>query len=254
MRSPALELSVAYAHVRNGDCQQRCSTSVAGRATGVRPVRIAVVIVVLALSGLTAVGIGSGASSRQRTVPCSETIDITRFPYLGSNRPQERYRLVLGVISAPRAFFRQVVFGNGYANWPYFFKAGMVIRGGGKGVVVSVPRAWRNRGGHRMGQRRQRRFRHASLRRLPRLPNKGPRVRGRLLSPFRARLSAVGVPRGTPRCDGEIRSRSALQLVARVTGSIGAAAREETDLPAPISSSLACCRPRPRGGTPARAR
>jgi hypothetical protein len=146
LRSPALELSVAYAHVRNGDCQQRCSTSVAGRATGVRPVRIAVVIVVLALSGLTAVGIGSGASSRQRTVPCSETIDITRFPYLGSNRPQERYRLVLGVISAPRAFFRQVVFGNGYANWPYFFKAGMVIRGGGKGVVVSVPRAWRNRG------------------------------------------------------------------------------------------------------------
>jgi hypothetical protein len=105
-----------------------------------------VVIVVLALIGLTAVGIGSGASSRQRTVPCSETIDITRFPYLGSNKPQERYRLVLGVISAPRPFFRQVVFGNGYESWPYFFKAGMVIRGGAKGVVVSVPQAWRNRG------------------------------------------------------------------------------------------------------------
>jgi hypothetical protein len=88
----------------------------------------------------------SAVETRARTVPCSETIDITRFPYLGSNKPQERYRLVLGVISAPRAFHRQIVRGNGIPGWPYFFKAGMVIRGGAKTVVVSVPQAWRNRG------------------------------------------------------------------------------------------------------------
>ena len=83
--------------------------------------------------------------TRARTVPCNESIAGTRFPYLGSNNPQERYRLVLGVVSAPRAFHRQIVRGNGIPGWPYFFKAGLVIRSGAKEVTVSVPRAWRDR-------------------------------------------------------------------------------------------------------------
>jgi hypothetical protein len=110
----------------------------------VRFVRIAVVIVVLALSGLTAVGIGSAASTRRRIVPCSESIDGTKFPYIGSNVPAQRYRLVLGTVSVPPAYHSQLV-RNGTDPWFYFFKAGLVIRASGQSVLVTVPRAWRDR-------------------------------------------------------------------------------------------------------------
>jgi hypothetical protein len=69
--------------------------------------------------------------------------------------------------------------------------------------------------GHRMGQWRQRRLRQDSFHRLPRLPNKGLRLRGRLLSALRSGLSATGVPRRTRRGDHEIRSRSPLLLAMR---------------------------------------
>jgi hypothetical protein len=87
----------------------------------------------------------SVVETRARTVPCSESIAGTRFPYLGSSNPRERDRLVLGVVSAPRAFLRQIVRGNGIPGWPYFFKSGLVIRSDANEVIVSVPRAWRDR-------------------------------------------------------------------------------------------------------------
>lgn len=86
----------------------------------------------------------SSAITRTRTVPCSESIAGTRFPYLGSNKPKDRYRLVLGVISVPPAYHQQIV-RNGTEPWLYFFKAGLIIRANGQSVVVTVPQDWRNR-------------------------------------------------------------------------------------------------------------
>ena len=65
-------------------------------------------------------------------------------PYVGSNRPKDRYRLLLGVISVPPAYREQIV-RNGTEPWHYFFKAGLVIRATGQSVVVTVPSAWRDR-------------------------------------------------------------------------------------------------------------
>jgi len=84
------------------------------------------------------------APDKSRTVPCSESIDGTKFPYIGSNKPKGRYRLALGVLSVPPAYREQIV-RNGTEPWPYCFKAGLVIRATGRSVVVTVPRAWRNR-------------------------------------------------------------------------------------------------------------
>jgi hypothetical protein len=111
--------------------------------------RILLAIFTLAL-GVAAAHSGAAAPStsspptRTRTVPCSESIDGTRFPYVGSNKPKDRYRLVLGVISVPPAFHQQIV-RNGTEPWLYFFKAGLIIRTSGQSVVATVPKAWRHR-------------------------------------------------------------------------------------------------------------
>ncbi len=102
--------------------------------------RIAAVIVALALGGgLT--GVAARASSPpSRTVPCGENILLghkLKFPYGGG------YRLVLGVVSVPPAYLRQVV-RSGNQSWPYWRKAGLVLRAGST-VGVSVPKAWRER-------------------------------------------------------------------------------------------------------------
>jgi hypothetical protein len=102
---------------------------------------LAVLILVSAIAAATA---GAATPSRVRTVSCSESIDGTRFPYVGGLRAKDRYRLVLGVVSVPPAYRAQIVH-NGSRSWPYFFKAGLVIRASGQSVVVSVPPAWRDR-------------------------------------------------------------------------------------------------------------
>jgi hypothetical protein len=101
-------------------------------------------VAVLFLAAGLAAAAASPASARHRVVPCHESIDGTRFPYVGGFRPADRYRLVLGAVSVPPAFHRQIV-RNGDRSWPYFFKAGLVVRSGGESVVVTVPRAWRDR-------------------------------------------------------------------------------------------------------------
>jgi hypothetical protein len=54
------------------------------------------------------------------------------------------YRVVLGVVSVPPAFLEQIV-SSGNRQWPYWRKAGLVVRAGAPPVTVSVPRAWRTR-------------------------------------------------------------------------------------------------------------
>ena len=81
----------------------------------------------------------AAAPAPQRTVPCSEAIDSTRFPYAASG-----YRTVLGAVSVPPAYLTQIV-SNDDARWPWWRKAGLVVRNDGRPVTISVPPAWRGR-------------------------------------------------------------------------------------------------------------
>ena len=79
-----------------------------------------------------------------RTVPCTEAIDRTPFPYLGNRQPEHRYRLVLGVVAVPPAYMAQVV-ATGERPWSYWRKQGIVVRASGQSVSITVPAAWRKR-------------------------------------------------------------------------------------------------------------
>jgi hypothetical protein len=70
-------------------------------------------------------------------VPCRESIDSTKFPYVS-------YRVVLGAVSVPPAYLQQVV-PTGEKPWAYWRKAGLVVRASGEAVTLSVPRAWQGR-------------------------------------------------------------------------------------------------------------
>lgn len=78
------------------------------------------------------------------SVPCSEIIDSTVFPYLGSSRTQDRYRLFLDAVSVPPAYLEQVV-ATHEQPWRYWRKAGLVVRANGVSVTLSVPKTWRRR-------------------------------------------------------------------------------------------------------------
>jgi hypothetical protein len=54
------------------------------------------------------------------------------------------YRVVLGVVSVPPAYEPQVV-RSLRRSWPFWRKAGLVVRGDAGPVLVSVPKAWRTR-------------------------------------------------------------------------------------------------------------
>jgi hypothetical protein len=116
---------------------------------------------------------GSAAPPAARTVPCRESIDSTRFPYVGGRRPRDRYRDVLGVVSVPPAFLAQVV-PTGKTPWAYWRKAGLVVRaGGGPPVSISVAARWRNRAGIAWGYGTGGVFRSLRITRCP-----GPVARG----------------------------------------------------------------------------
>jgi hypothetical protein len=111
----------------------------------VRRIGIAVVIVAmgLAAAGLTARG---SSTAPGRTVPCSESIDGTKFPYVGNRDPKYRYRLVLGAVSVPPAVLDRA-YPTGTRPWTHFSKAGLVVRASGVSVTVTVPKQWRSRAG-----------------------------------------------------------------------------------------------------------
>jgi hypothetical protein len=96
---------------------------------------------------LAAVAAASPSSPFHRasvSVPCSEIIDQTTWPYLGSRNPRYRYRPVLAAVSVPPAYISQVIHLRDGA-WPYWSKAGLVVRASRGPVTVSVPLAWRTR-------------------------------------------------------------------------------------------------------------
>jgi len=110
--------------------------------------RLRVAIICAALGLVCGAGVMASAVSPTpgRTVPCRESIDGTKFPYVGSSRPRHRYRLVLGAVSVPPAYLAQVV-PTGETPWAYWRKAGLVVRAGGHAISISVPPAWRGRAG-----------------------------------------------------------------------------------------------------------
>jgi hypothetical protein len=114
--------------------------------TRMRSERGLLIVAVMGLVATTSATAESKERLRTRTVPCREIIGGTRFPYLGGYQPQFRYRLVLRVVSAPPAFMEQV-YGTRNRQWPYFRKQGLVVRGSGESVTITVPRAWRMKAG-----------------------------------------------------------------------------------------------------------
>jgi hypothetical protein len=98
--------------------------------------RIAAVAVPLALAA------GFGARATPLGAPPSVRCDSIILR-LGSGHAGG-YRVVLGVVSVPPAYLRQVV-PTRSRPWAFWRKAGLAVRGGSRPVSVSVPKAWRNR-------------------------------------------------------------------------------------------------------------
>jgi hypothetical protein len=84
------------------------------------------------------VGQAVARSTSAPTVPCGEVIGQAKTGRDGG------YRVVLGVVSVPPARLTQVVETH-TKKWPYWRKAGLVVRASAKPVRVSVPSAWRKR-------------------------------------------------------------------------------------------------------------
>jgi hypothetical protein len=101
--------------------------------------RIAAVIVVLVVAGLTGVVARSSGSPPPSTVACDEVIMHEKFPSRSGG-----YRLVLGVVSVPPAFLPDV-YPTGRRPWAYWRKAGVVVRADRGPVLVSVAETWRSR-------------------------------------------------------------------------------------------------------------
>jgi len=74
----------------------------------------------------------------QRTVPCGEIIGHTKFPHAVSG-----YRTVLGAVGAPPAYLPQVV-NTGDSPFPWWRKAGLIVRSNGRPVTITVPDGWRD--------------------------------------------------------------------------------------------------------------
>jgi hypothetical protein len=96
---------------------------------------------VLAATGCTASA--SGTPAGRATAPpmrvgCLQVIDRTQRPFAGG------YRRVLGVIAAPPEYLPQVV-RSADPRWPFWEKAGMVVRADSRPIDVSVPANWRTR-------------------------------------------------------------------------------------------------------------
>jgi hypothetical protein len=89
--------------------------------------------------------VAQAAPRPQRTIPCSEIIDVTPFPRLGSSNPRDQARLVLNAVMAPPAYLVQTS-PTRTRPWRYFSKRGMVVKGG-KSVTITVPVSWRQRVG-----------------------------------------------------------------------------------------------------------
>jgi hypothetical protein len=98
-------------------------------------VRASLLIVVaglLALPGVTA------TASSAPTITCDDIV----VP--GGSFTWRPKRVVLGVVAVPPAYIRQTE-PTGGRRWPYWSKAGLVVRADSPPVLVAVPRGWRDR-------------------------------------------------------------------------------------------------------------
>jgi hypothetical protein len=97
-----------------------------------------------ALAAATVVGATARATSvaPARTVPCQEIIGHPAFPFAGFRG--FRYRVVLGVVSAPPRFLGQPVALH-EGPWPYWLKVALVIEAGAPSVSISVSERWKKR-------------------------------------------------------------------------------------------------------------
>jgi hypothetical protein len=94
-----------------------------------------------AAAGCTASSEGTTAvqaAAPPMRVGCDQIIGRAARPFA------DGYRRVLGVVAAPPAYIPQVV-RSADARWPFWEKAGMVVRAGAQPVDVSVPANWRGR-------------------------------------------------------------------------------------------------------------
>jgi hypothetical protein len=94
-------------------------------------VRAATIAILVAWAGAAT----SLASPEKAIVTCDEIITPGE-PV--SWRPK---RVVLGVVAVPPAFIRQTT-RSGDSTWPYWSKAGIVVRADSPPVTVSLPSAW----------------------------------------------------------------------------------------------------------------
>jgi len=110
--------------------------------------RSGVIISIVALLATLAAVEGRAGSPAARTVTCEEIIGSARDGHSAG------YRVVLGAVSVPPAYLAQVV-RTGPPSFPWWRKAGVLVRAGSGPVTISVPRRsradvaiiWGNAGG-----------------------------------------------------------------------------------------------------------
>jgi hypothetical protein len=108
--------------------------------------RASVLVVVVFLGAVSASCLGGSSHPAAVSAPptaayvvtCDQVILQPKSPFA------DGYRRVLGVISVPRAYTPQVV-STPAGRWPYWEKAGMVVRASRSPVTVTVPKGWRTR-------------------------------------------------------------------------------------------------------------
>lgn len=96
------------------------------------------VLLACAIAAATLCAVASASPSGAPNVVCGSIIvpgEVSGW------RPK---RVVLGVVAVPPAHIPQTV-ESGSTRWPYWSKAGMVVRADSPVVTVSVPPAWRQR-------------------------------------------------------------------------------------------------------------
>jgi hypothetical protein len=120
------------------------------------------------------------------SVPCADISLYTKFPRLTGGS-----RLVIGSLSVPPAYLRQVV-RTAEKPWAYWRKAGLVVRAGTPAVTITVPPDWRARS-DQVGQPRWP-GEFAENRQMRRRSDGGPRLRRRLLPSCASCLCADHVP------------------------------------------------------------
>jgi len=91
----------------------------------------------LVLSSLAA-PVAAGTLGPPTTVTCESVIDP------GGSHDWRPRRVVLGTVAVPPVHIPQTV-STGQERWPYWSKAGLVVRAESPPVFVSVPVRWRTR-------------------------------------------------------------------------------------------------------------